>query len=86
MDFSPKHRKGKDFTRKGSASTFFKDCYDYIEFRCNNNTTAFSILKQYYTELTFNFIIYSNKKSLSVALLIIVGVSSVIIRSKNMFA
>ena len=30
--------------------------------------SAFSILKQYYTKLSFNFIIYSNEKSLSVVM------------------
>ena len=49
----------------------FQRLYDYIEFRCNNinkcnKTSAFPILKQYYTKLSFNFIIYSNEKSLSV--------------------
>ena len=28
-----------------------------------NKTSAFPILKQYYTKLSFNFIIYSNEKS-----------------------
>ena len=31
-----------------------------------NKTLAFPILKQYYTQLSFNFIIYSNEKSPSV--------------------
>ena len=31
-----------------------------------NKTSAFPILKQYYTNLSFNFIIYSNEKSLGV--------------------
>ena len=31
-----------------------------------NKTSAFPILNQYYTKLSFNFIIYSNEKSLSV--------------------
>ena len=32
--------------------------------KCNKIVT-FPILKQYYTKLSFNFIIYSNEKSLS---------------------
>ena len=48
------------------SSTGFKDCYDYIEFRCHNmnkcnKISAFPILKEYYTKLSFNFIIYSNE-------------------------
>ena len=34
-----------------------------------NKTVAFIILKQYFTKFSFIFIIYSNEKSLSVALL-----------------
>ena len=33
-----------------------------------NKTSAFPILKQYYTKLSFNYIIYSNEKSMSVLL------------------
>ena len=56
------------------SSTCFKDCYDHIEFRCHNmnkcnKTLTFPILKQYYTNLSSNFIIYSNEKSLSVGAL-----------------
>ena len=52
------------------SSTRFKDCYDYIELRCRNmnkcnKISAFPILKEYYTKLSFNFIICSNEKSLS---------------------
>ena len=32
----------------------------------SNKTSTFLILKQYYTKISFNFIIYSNEKSLSV--------------------
>ena len=51
--------------------TCFKDCYDYIEFQCHNinkynKTSAFPILKQYFTRFSFIFIIKSNEKSLSV--------------------
>ena len=33
-----------------------------------NKTSAFPISKQYYTKLSFNFVIYSNEKSLSMVL------------------
>ena len=50
--------------------TCFKDCYEYIEFRCHNinkcnKTSALPILKQYYTKFSFFYIIFSNEKSLS---------------------
>ena len=49
----------------------FKDRYDYVEFRCHNmnkckKTSAFPILKQYYTKFSFIFIICSNEKSFNV--------------------
>ena len=48
-----------------------------------NETSAFLILKQYYTKFQFNFIIYSNEKSLSVEL---AGVLHLVRDYKDLFA
>ena len=65
------------------SSTCFKDCYDYIEFRCNNmnkcnKTLAFPIFKQYYTKFPPIIMIYSNEKSLSVVAFNICSVTTLL--------
>ena len=40
----------------------------YIFGNAGNKTSTFPILKQYYTKLSFNFIIYSNEESISVVI------------------
>ena len=63
--FSGREESSDSTTNSNSLSSpFVRFRYDNMN-RCNK-TLAFPILKQYFTKLSFNFIIYSNEKSLSV--------------------